>query len=234
MSGSTPNRSLGSVGRQPRLSDRVADDIARAIVAQQLQPGDALPPERELGNQFGVSRTVIREAVRALDARGLVDVRVGSRIKVAAVDPGTVHDAIWHFARRSPIDDASIAAVGDALVAAAARLAAEHANDGDLELIDRAATSLENGATEEAGAAFRRAVVAASRNEFLIVLVDAVDALNANGPATDPGAAPRAASPGTASHRAVAAAIARRDPDAAERAMRERLRTPLAPDTTRG
>lgn len=206
MSTSTPkDPALGAFPRQPRLSDRVANDIIETIVAQRLQPGDALPPERELGEQFGVSRTVVREAVRALEARGLVDVRVGSRIKVAAVDPRTVCDAIWQFARTARLNAASIAALSESLDAIAAGMAARHATADDLEAIDQA--------VERDDAGFRRAVMSASHNELLIMLAEAIGRLSD----TAPRAAPRG-------DRAVADAIARRDPDAAELAMRRRVR----------
>jgi GntR family transcriptional repressor for pyruvate dehydrogenase complex len=208
VSDSTPTAgNLGAFSRQPRLSDRVAGEIVETIIARRLQPGDALPPERELGEQFGVSRTVVREAVRALEARGLLDVRVGSRIKVAAVDPRTVHDAIWHFARTARLDQSAVAALSESLVAAAARMAARHATADDLASIDRA--------LEDGDSAFRRAVVSASHNELLIVLAEALGGL------IEP-----AEEIGGAGHRPVADAIVRGDPDAAEQAMRNRVRQP--------
>lgn len=61
-----------------KLSDDVVDHLTGLIVAKQLRPGDRLPPERELAEQFGVSRTVIREAVKMLGEKGLLDSRQGS------------------------------------------------------------------------------------------------------------------------------------------------------------
>jgi GntR family transcriptional repressor for pyruvate dehydrogenase complex len=210
------------VQRQPRLSDRVAEAIVQAIVAQRLLPGDALPPERELGEQFGVSRTVIREAVRALDARGLLDVRVGSRIKVAAVDPKTVRDAISHFSRSSAMDGRTISEVSDALDIAAVGLAAEHATEEDLDRIDSALALLEDdpgdgATTAEAELAFRHAVLRATHNELLLVLADAVEMLSS--------ATPQARHPdsGAERNRALATAIRRRDTDGARTAIRERF-----------
>jgi GntR family transcriptional regulator, transcriptional repressor for pyruvate dehydrogenase complex len=193
------------------LSDRVAEDILETIVARGLKPGDALPAERELGEQFGVSRTVIREAVRALDARGLLEVRVGSRIRVAAVDPQIVRDTVWHFARTTPVGADSIAVIRDALDGAAARAAAEHATQQDIDQIGRAIADLERGDPGEAEAGFRRAVLLASHNELLIVLAEAVADLAAQRPA---------AHPNSERLRAVVSAIAMRDADGAERAMR--------------
>ena len=65
--------------RQPRLSDQVADMLMRAISEGRLAPGARLPSERALCDQFGVSRTVVREAVMILAAKGLIEVQVGKR-----------------------------------------------------------------------------------------------------------------------------------------------------------
>jgi len=73
------------VERPERLSDKVADAMLVTILRRGLRPGDPLPSERELGEQYGVSRTVIREAVRALSARGLVVSRARRGLMVAAV-----------------------------------------------------------------------------------------------------------------------------------------------------
>ena len=62
-----------------RASSAIADQIRTAIVTGQLGQGDRLPPERELAEQFGVSRVTVRDALRALEAMGLIDVRVGAR-----------------------------------------------------------------------------------------------------------------------------------------------------------
>ena len=62
-----------------RASSSIADQIRNAIVTGQLKEGARLPPERELAEQFGVSRVTVRDALRALEAMGLIEVRVGAR-----------------------------------------------------------------------------------------------------------------------------------------------------------
>jgi DNA-binding FadR family transcriptional regulator len=62
-----------------RTSSSIADQIRRAILAGKLSKGERLPPERELAEQFGVSRVSVRDALRALEAMGLIEVRVGAR-----------------------------------------------------------------------------------------------------------------------------------------------------------
>src|SRR3954451_7151498 len=62
-----------------RASSSIADQIRQAIVTGRLDQGQRLPPERELAEQFGVSRVTVRDALRALEAMGLIEVRVGAR-----------------------------------------------------------------------------------------------------------------------------------------------------------
>jgi DNA-binding FadR family transcriptional regulator len=62
-----------------RASSSIADQIRTAIITGKLREGERLPPERELAEQFGVSRVTVRDALRALEAMGLIEVRVGAR-----------------------------------------------------------------------------------------------------------------------------------------------------------
>jgi GntR family transcriptional regulator, transcriptional repressor for pyruvate dehydrogenase complex len=62
-----------------RASSAIADQIREAIVTGKLARGERLAPERELAEQFGVSRVTVRDALRALEAMGLIEVRVGAR-----------------------------------------------------------------------------------------------------------------------------------------------------------
>ena len=61
----------------PKLSDRVAVDLQVRILSGEFEPSHRLPPEAKLCEAFGVSRSVIRDAIRTLAARGLVDVQRG-------------------------------------------------------------------------------------------------------------------------------------------------------------
>jgi len=62
-----------------RASSAIADQIRTAIVTGRLKAGDRLSPERELAEQFGVSRVTVRDALRSLEAMGLIEVKVGAR-----------------------------------------------------------------------------------------------------------------------------------------------------------
>jgi DNA-binding FadR family transcriptional regulator len=78
----TPLHRLSSVlpeprDRQPMLGVLVVEGLVDAIVSGRLAPGDALPPEGPLSEQFGVSRTVIRESVKRIEEKGLVSIARG-------------------------------------------------------------------------------------------------------------------------------------------------------------
>src|SRR3954454_22738188 len=60
-----------------KLSTLLADSITETILKNGMQPGDRLPPEREMREQFGVGRGTLREALRVLEAEGLITVRSG-------------------------------------------------------------------------------------------------------------------------------------------------------------
>lgn len=71
------------VSQPGSLSERIVAQIERHLAEQQLRPGDKLPSEREMAQLLGVSRPSLREAVRALEARGRLTVRHGQGVFVA-------------------------------------------------------------------------------------------------------------------------------------------------------
>ena len=74
--------SLRPLDRPPLLHQSVQNAIRAYIIDNNLQPGDPLPPETELGRQLGVSRNSVREAVKALESLSVLEVRRGSGIFV--------------------------------------------------------------------------------------------------------------------------------------------------------
>jgi GntR family transcriptional regulator, transcriptional repressor for pyruvate dehydrogenase complex len=70
------------VSLAPSLSDQVTEALLARIESGQLKPGEKLPPEAVLAPEFGVSRTVVREAISRLKHEGLVESRQGSGVFV--------------------------------------------------------------------------------------------------------------------------------------------------------
>src|SRR5580658_9473492 len=75
-----------AVERNLSLTERTERQIEALIVDQSLRSGERLPPQDELSERLGVSRTVIREAVRFLIAKGLIEARKGSGVYVRSSD----------------------------------------------------------------------------------------------------------------------------------------------------
>jgi GntR family transcriptional repressor for pyruvate dehydrogenase complex len=167
------------VQRQPKLSDKVAEMMLETILSRRLEPGDRLPSERELGEQFGVSRTVVREAVRALVAKGVIEVRSGSGLRVAAVDASAVRESMSLFLRGATLDYEKVHEVRKMLEVHIAGLAAARSTDPDLrELIvacERMEAAIDD--VEEASQLdleFHRAIARATHNELYLVLMDSI------------------------------------------------------------
>jgi len=167
------------VTRAPRLSFNVAELLLRTIVEQRLRPGDRLPSERELGEQFGVSRTVVREAVRALVAKGVIEVRSGSGLRVAAVDAESVRESMSLFLRGGDIDFEKVHEVRSLLEVHLAGLAAERASAEDLARLAVAHAKMVGEAADVESAArddleFHRTIALATHNELFLVLMDSI------------------------------------------------------------
>jgi GntR family transcriptional repressor for pyruvate dehydrogenase complex len=89
-----PNSIYQPVKRQEKLSVQVADQIKSLILANELKPGDRLPTERDLCDRFEVSRTVVREAISVLEAKGLLASIGGSGTYVRAIQGEDIADSI--------------------------------------------------------------------------------------------------------------------------------------------
>ena len=169
------------IAREPRLSDKVADLLLETIVAEGLEPGARLPSERELGEQFGVSRTVVREAVRALAAKGLIDVRTGSGLRVAAVDASAVSESIGLYLRGGSLEYPKVHEVRKLLEIEIAGLAAERADAEHVRSMRRICKRMEkevaSGNVEAASRLdleFHRELARSTDNDLYLLLLDSI------------------------------------------------------------
>jgi GntR family transcriptional repressor for pyruvate dehydrogenase complex len=166
-----------------RLYEQIVKQITNFIAEGTLNPGDQLPSERELAQQFGVSRTAVREAVKALRERGLVAIHPGRGTYITDVfDTATdvVRDSLAMMVRTSMkngLDD--LLQVRLLLEPGIAALAAQKITDKVIEtlqqLINKMDAALQNQeAFVEADLEFHLTLARASQNSLIPILIDPV------------------------------------------------------------
>ncbi len=214
-----------------RLHAQVVDALVRSIVTGTIAPGAALPSEPEMSLRFGVSRAVVREALRVLGAKGLIEVRHGSGTRVTPPERWDVLDGAVLAELRG--HGASAAVLRDLLEARkiveceVAALAAERADAADRAALAAALAAMRTAlaappAFVVADSAFHLTLVRAARNRVLERMAQPMHELLSYAQAlTDaiPGVLHRA----LAEHEAIAAAVERHDAAGARRAMRVHL-----------
>lgn len=160
-----------------RLYQTIVDQIEGAIARGEIRPGERLPSERELVEQFGASRPTVREALRVLQADGLVRSRPGDP-NGPEVLPFSSAGLAKHMTRLAKLEEMSIAelvAFRMILDASASMLAARLRTDAELEAMEQTIVVMEQaiglGYDEfsEADVAFHDAVADASRNSMIQV-----------------------------------------------------------------
>ncbi len=154
------------------LSDQTAERLRQYILQNEFASGDQLPTERQLAQTLGVSRTVVREAVRSLSTLGIVTTRQGGGIYLAeqTLRP-VVQQIAFRWQQRRP-RLAELFEARSIMELAAVELAAKRATPQDLERLrqisDRIAEAVREGRSyQELDAAFHRALVSACRNEIV-------------------------------------------------------------------
>jgi GntR family transcriptional regulator, transcriptional repressor for pyruvate dehydrogenase complex len=214
------------VAREPRLSDKVAAMMLQTILSERLSVGDRLPSERELGEQFGVSRTVIREAVRELVAKGVIEVRSGSGLRVAAVEASAVSESMSLFLRGGGLDFEKVHEVRAVLEVHIAGLAAERAGLDDLAALRAVHERMQVEVGDVEAAArddleFHRLIALATHNELYLVLLDSIGGslIDIRRENLGSGSAPTTLE----QHAQVLDRIAAHDPDGARAAMAAHL-----------
>jgi DNA-binding FadR family transcriptional regulator len=115
-----------------RLSKTVADDLQQKIISDRLKVGDQLPTEPELMEEYGVSRTVIREAAACLVSRGVVDVRPRRGMTVRAPDGKGLAESLIAQLQMSKVSLPQLLQVRAVLETAIVELAAEQRTEEDI------------------------------------------------------------------------------------------------------
>jgi GntR family transcriptional repressor for pyruvate dehydrogenase complex len=207
-------------------SDTIANTIAERVLSGELAPNDRLPPERQLAAEFGVSRPLIREALRALVERGLIDVEPSRGAFVRDdTGPGRFQPLDLEYLRRGTtarqLSEARLMLETEAVA-----LASDHADADDLATLKVAVERLEASATPlervRNDLAFHTALVAAAHNPVIETMFASIQGLTVELMVRSAGDAEivRKSAP---FHRMAYQAIADRDPDAGRAAIRAHL-----------
>lgn len=215
-----------------RLTDTVKSGLTTLISTDNLQPGDKLPTAEQLCMRFGVSRTVVREAIASLQAEGRLVSRRGSGVYVSDASPATSGTLIMG----SPQDIADVLEFMELRMSVeieAAGLAAERRSETDLLRIEQAMSSFfrhmqDKTMASDADRALHRAIAQATSNPKFSEFVDHLGerliprkALGAAFADSDEQAAFLKTI--HEEHRAIADAIANRQPQLARDGMRVHL-----------
>lgn len=212
-----------------RASSAIADQIRQAILTGRLSEGERLSPERELAEQFGVSRVTVRDALRSLEAMGLVEVRVGARggAFVTAPTGAVVAQTMSDMMMMSAVTPGDIVEARLIVELGTVTLACARATDEDLrklrELSELGARELKTKTyTRERSWEFHSLLAAAAHNGAVDGLTQSFrSSLSMHPVRAREG--PKAHVATVDEHRRILEALEARDADAARREMADHL-----------
>lgn len=213
-----------------RASEMIVDQIRLLIREGQLRPGDRLPAERELGERFGVSRVTVREALRGLEANGMLRIKVGARggAFVTAPTSKRVGEGIEDLLTLSGLTDREVTESRQVLELGIIPLVCERATDQDIdelmEICDRGDAALEQGFYPmELSAEFHTRVARASHNGAIAMLTESFHGVTLRSMLNIQETHPEMGIRGNREHRQFVTAIKKRDVDKATAVMRTHI-----------
>ena len=178
-------RALRGRAHKHNLFAQVVEDLGSRIVRGDLKPGSLLPNEAHLCTEMGASRTVVREAVKSLSAKGLVDTR--TRTGTQVLDP--MHWNLldlevlgWRYAAMPRAEFfRELFEIRRMIEPAAAALAAERAGKQEVAAIARAYQEMQSARHDDPGAVaadlrFHQGILAAARNGLLAQMAGVIGA----------------------------------------------------------
>ena len=213
-----------------RISGLIVDQVRLLVQDGQLTPGDRLPSERELCERFGVSRVTVREALRVLEAKGLIRIKVGAHGGSFITAPTSEYlgEGIADLLVLSTITATEVTEARRVFELGILPLVCERADDEDfrdlLEICDRSDQALAAGTySMSLSAQFHVRVARATHNAAIEMLVQSFHGPMLMSLRKAQLVAPLMVQVGTAEHRTFAEAITRRDEAAATAIMSTHL-----------
>jgi GntR family transcriptional regulator, transcriptional repressor for pyruvate dehydrogenase complex len=169
-----------TIVRDPTLTERTQQQLEQLIVDRHLQPGDHLPPQDELAELLGVSRTVVREAVNHLAAKGLLEGRRGSGVYVKVMNSDAIREPINLLMRAQAISRDQIMEARELLEVKISGLAAKRATAQDIEAMHATIEKMAGGnlpAAEFAATdvAFHNLLARAAENPLFLAMANSIN-----------------------------------------------------------
>lgn len=221
---------IASASSSANRTSHVVDHLTTAILDRVYSPGSQLPPERELAQELGVSRNVVREATKTLQSRGLLSVEHGRGTIVTGVTTGPVSQVFENALHGSGNGLIKVLQVRMPLEVEIAALAARHRLEKHLKATRELLNSMRNQLRDvpryaQSDVAFHHSLAEATGNELFVVVLESLSGLLAEY---------RLQALGQSStrlaqehHESIFAAIEAQDASAAAREMRHHLQTSL-------
>jgi GntR family transcriptional repressor for pyruvate dehydrogenase complex len=210
-----------------RVSEDIIEQVRDLITSGRLKPGDRLPAERELAQILSVSRSAVREAIRALESLGIVEARAGEGTFVATPPEGQERDPFIAILSRAWSTQRKLFEVRQVIEPDLAALAARRATAEHIEklrsILNEQEAEIRNGQSGgKQDTMFHYATAEATGNEVLVQIMDSLmDLLSKTREASLQHDERRVQS--LKQHQAILRAIEERKPLAAERRMREHI-----------
>jgi len=211
-----------------RLYERIVNQIEQRIESGDLKVGDQLPSEHELAEQFAVSRTAIREAVKALRQKGLVEIRPGRGTFITNETSDTIRNSLGMMMKFGATKGSgNLVEVREILepeiaALAATRITTEYitAMQDAVKIMDTALDNVE--VYIEADLDFHLALAEATQNPFILILMDSIiDLLREQRKRIS--LAKGGLERGQFHHKRILEAVTSRDPQASRKAMHDHL-----------
>jgi GntR family transcriptional repressor for pyruvate dehydrogenase complex len=172
---------FNNANKSEKVSDNIIAQIRDAILSGQLKPGDRLASEKELIDQFGVSKATMREALRVLEVIGLLEIRKGisGGAFVAEVGMRTTLHAIINFLHFRTVSIREITMLRYLIEPSVAQVAACKRTDKDIEKLEMViGETITPGDTEVSKEiSFHRYLARMTQNTILTLTIDMIDNL---------------------------------------------------------
>ena len=219
---------MSKIVRSSRPYEQIVQQVEESIHKGALKAGDQLPPERELAEQFGVSRTAVREAVKALREKGLVEAYPGRGTFITDGSSYTIRQSLDRMMRSGHEGFTSLAEVREILEPEIAALATTRAGEEDIAAMREQVAAMDAAKGEpeayiEADLDFHLALAEAADNAIILSLIDSIVGLlreQRMGIFQVDGGPER----GQYHHKRILEAIEHRDPVGAREAMKAHLK----------